>query len=102
MVMNKEQKELYDRIKGYDIQSLCRDLDRQLQIPRQDSNKSGEHGHKGNVICLRQTIIGWGDVLQGSRGKRITLEQAMEKSPERVEKLIQGIIKASNDYGCII
>jgi len=100
--MDKGLRNLYERIKGYDVESLEIDLRYQLEgklkprIP-----KNFKYNHKANVLRLMISIKSY-DIRKKFNRKRVTLEQIMVKSPELIEGLLGIVSKALSDYGCVI
>jgi len=94
--MKRELRKLYNRIKGYDIESLRLTLEFQLE-QRTDGKdihpkiKGFKGGCSSNIRYIQRELL-----------KRATLEKAMEICPNKVESLIEYVDKAICSYGCTV
>jgi len=98
--MNRNIRNLYNRIKGYDIESLRQTLELQLsQKKRPSLEKNIIYNHKINE-CKMGMFSGIRFIQRELKSKRVTLEIAMEKMPNKTEKLMRGISISVIYYGC--
>ena len=98
--MNRELRDLYNRIKGYDVESLRQTLELQLEQKRRPSIKRNivyNHKIKECSQGMRSRIR---FIQRELKSKRVTLEIAMEKIPDKTEKLLKGISISVIYYGC--
>lgn len=100
--MDKKHKELYERIKGYEVYSLGVNFQCQLKGFKIGGKSFIAIGSNHDISRIGQEIIINVEEIEEKNFKRITLEQAVLKSPEESEKLLINIKKAISEFGCTI